>query len=149
MPLSPPPRDVNGEVTPHDHHEILDQDWIIRRISALQISDDPKVGGKRISSLAFKSSGGANGGMSVDLRQQIEDAGHNAETYVTTPRWIGSLIMNVGGVRGEAFLVGFHPLGDNPHHGEVWGTFSSPKQQRLRELSQWFVPIPDVSILTA
>ncbi len=59
--------------------------------------------------------------MSVDLQQQIEEAGLDARTYVTTPRWVGSLRFEASALRDEGFLVGFDPLPENPHHGEVWG----------------------------
>ena len=84
--------------------------------------------------------------MSVDLQKQIEESGQDAKAYVTTPRWTGSLLFETGSLRDEGFMVGFDPLPENPHHGEVWGTFSKPKQKRLREICQWFVPIEGVAI---
>lgn len=96
--------------------------------------------------MVFKASSGPKAGMSVDLQKQIEEAGLDARTYVTTPKWVGSLRLEAGALRGENFMIGFDPLPENPHHGEVWGTFSKSKQKRLRELSQWFVPIEGVSI---
>ncbi len=48
MPLEPPPRDVRGEVIPHDHEGILPDDGIIRRISEQQLIRDDKTGGRRI-----------------------------------------------------------------------------------------------------
>ena len=96
--------------------------------------------------MAFKASTGVNGGMSVDLQTQIEEAGLDARSYVSTPRWMGSLRLEAGPLRAEGFDVGFDPLNNNPYHGEVWGAFSKSKQKRLRELCQWFVPIEGVSI---
>lgn len=100
--------------------------------------------------MAFKCSSGENGGMSVDLQQQIEDAGLDAKTYVTTPRWIGSVRFQAGKLRAEDFMVGFDPIFDpidtNPYHGEVWGKFTKGKQNRLRQLCEWFVPIDGASI---
>lgn len=147
MTLLPPPLDGNGEVVPHDHSGILPSDGVIRRISEQQIVIDDKIGGKRISSLAFKPSTKGVHGMSVDLQAQIEEAGHNAREYVSTPRWIGSVRFEAGALRAESFQVGCEPLRDNPFHGEVWGTFSKRKQRRLREICEWFVTIEDVSIV--
>ena len=147
MPLQPPPRDAAGSVTPHNHEGIKANDGIIRRVSDQQIVTDAKSGGRRLSSMAFKASTGANAGMSVDLQKQIEDAGLDARTYVTTPRWTGSLRFEAGPLRAEGFMVGFDPLPDNPHHGEVWGAFSKAKQKRLSQICQWFVPIEGVAIL--
>lgn len=146
MPLQQPLRDSQGNVEPHDHVGIQANDGIIRRVSDQQVVTDEKSGGRRLSSMAFKASTGPNAGMSVDLQMQIEEAGLDARTYVTTPRWVGSLRFEAGALRSEGFMVGFDPLPENPHHGEVWGTFSKSKQRRLRELCQWFVPIDGVSI---
>lgn len=146
MELTPPPRDEKGNVIPHDHEGILSEDFVIRRIPEHWVVQDEKIGGKRISSMAFRCSSGPNGGMSVDLKQQIEEAGLNAKTYVTTPKWIGSMLFQVGQLRTEEYQVGYDPLDDNPYHGEVWGKFTKGKQNRLRELCEWFVPIDDVSI---
>jgi len=84
--------------------------------------------------------------MSVDLQRQIEEAGLHVQTFVTTPVWIGSVYFNVGQLREEEFKVGYDPSTNNLHHGEVWGSFTRAKQQKLRQLCKWFVPIPDVSI---
>lgn len=145
MPLHQPPRDSDGNVEPHDHEGIQIGDGVIRRVSDQQVVTDPKTGGRRLSSMVFKPSTGPKAGMSVDLEKEIEKAGLNARAYVTTPRWVGSVRFEAGALRGEAFMVGFDPLPDNPHHGEVWGTFSKSKQRRLRELCQWFVLIDGVS----
>lgn len=152
MPLLPPPRDENGNVVPHDHEGILPEHGIIRRIPEHHVVMDEKIGGRRISSMAFKPSSGPNGGLSVDLQQQIEEEGHDAKAYVTTPHWVGSIRFIAGELRGEDFKVGFDPIElktgnqPNPYHGEVWGKFSKGKQNRLRQLCDWFVPIDGVSI---
>lgn len=102
--------------------------------------------------MAFKPSMGVNGGLSVDLQHEIEEAGHDARTYVTTPRWIGSVLFQAGELRDEGFMIGPDPIeakpgiNANPHHGEVWGNFTKGKQRRLLELCEWFVQIDGVSI---
>lgn len=148
MPLTPPPRDANGVVIPHDHEGILPSHGIIRRVSEQQIVSDPKViGGRKISSsLLFKPSSGENGGLSVDLQRLIEEAGLDAKAFVTTPRWTGSVRLEAYQFRDEGLIVGFDPLESNPCHGEVWGAFSDSKKRKLLRLCGWFVPIPDVSI---
>jgi hypothetical protein len=133
-------------VIPHDHAGIDASDGVIRRVSEQQVVIDEKTGGKRLSSMVFRASSGLNGGMSIDLQTQIEDAGLDARMFVTTPRWIGSLRFETGALRTASFQVGFDPLPENPHHREVWGTFSRSNQQKLRELCQWFVLIPGVEI---
>lgn len=147
MPLQQPPRDEKGKVVPHDHDGISPEDWVIRRISDKYLVVDPKIGGKRISSMAFSPSNGPNGGMSVDIQKLIEEAGIEARTFVTTPVWIGSVRLKVGDLRNEELKVGFEPTKANQFHGEVWGNFTMEKKERLKELSEWFVPMEDVSIV--
>lgn len=141
--MHPPPLDEAGNVIPHDHDEISSGDGVIRRISALQVVID-KAGQRRVSSMAFRPSGGPNGGMSVDLEESIKRAGLSPMDFVTTPRWTGSVKFVAGELRQEGFKVGFHPLVENPHHGEVWGDFGKAKQRRLQGLARWFVPIDGV-----
>lgn len=145
--LSPPPRNTAGQVTPHDHQEILPEDGVIRRVSEQQVVLD-KDGRPRISSIAFQpSSPSHGGGLSVDLQREIEESGRDAMQFVTTPRWIGSVRFTAKQLRNEGFMVGFDPLPpENPFHGEVWGQFSTGKKKRLLTLAQWFVPITGVSL---
>lgn len=145
--LSPPQRNLSGQVEPHDHLEILPDDGVIRRLSEQFVVLD-KDGQRRISSMAFSPSSPAQGGgLSVDLQREIEEAGLNAVQFVTTPRWIGSVRFTAQQLRNEGFMVGFDPLlPDNPFHGEVWGQFTSGKKKQLSRLAQWFVPIPGVAL---
>jgi hypothetical protein len=146
VPLTPPPRDEQG-VIPHDHPEILADDLVIRRVSNAWTVDDPKVpGGTRLSSMAFDKSSGPNGGMSVDLKRPIEEAGKDAKQWVTTPRWTGSVTLRVADLRAENFQVGFDPLDDNPYHGEVWGQFSKGKKKKLMSMCSWFVSLDGVAL---
>lgn len=117
MPLKPPPRDAQGVVIPHDHDEISSDDQIIRRISEQFLVNGEKIGTRRISSLAFNPSAGPNGGLSVDLKRQIEEAGLDARQYVTDARWLGSIYFTAGALRENGFLVGSDPLPNNPYHG--------------------------------
>lgn len=146
MPLSQPPRDDDGAVVPHDHSEIKSQDRIIRRISHEQVVLGRDGQTQRISSMAYAPSDGNNGGMSVDLETQILEAGLNPVTYVTSPRWVGSVWFTAGALRAESLQVGYDPIDSNPHHGEVWGTKPRSKKRRLSELAQWYVEIPNVLI---
>lgn len=143
VPLSQPPR--NGSVVqPHDHPEISDDDDLIRRISEEQLVT---VGGvRRISSLAFQASGGPNGGMSIDIKKSIEEAGMVAADFVTTPRWTGSVVFKATVPRSRGLLVGYDPLPDNPHHGEIWGQFPKATSKAIQRASQWFVEIPNVAV---
>lgn len=151
MPLSPPPRKADGTVAPHDHPEILGADGVIRRVSEQQVVFDAKLGGKRLSTKAFKPSSGHEGGLSVDLQRLIEEAGLDAKAYVTSPRWIGSIRFVAEGLRAEGFRVGFEPISGsseyaNPFHGEVWGDFTRARITRLSQICEWFVGLDGVAL---
>lgn len=146
----PPPRNAVGEVLPHDHAEILAQDGVIRRISDKQVVSRPD-GRRTLSSIAFKPSGGIDGGMSIDLEAWLRQDNVAPEEYVTTPRWVGSVRFTAGMLRNEGCRVGWDPLERqgafpaNRYHGEVWD-IDRPKQRRLHELAEWFVPMDGVEI---
>jgi hypothetical protein len=101
---------------------------------------------RRVSSIAFRPSSGANGGMSVGLESLILKVGLDPKIFVTTPHWSGSVRFTAGELRAEGFRVGYDPSAENRYHGEVWGEFSKAKQHRLMELASWFVPIPGASL---
>jgi hypothetical protein len=144
LPLTPPPRDANGKVLPHDHPEISNDDGVIRRVAPNQWVYDPKVLGRRVSTAVFRASTGPNSGMSVDLQKLIEEAGLNAKEFVATPRWNGAVRFTASELRGEGLLVGYDPIqGENEYHGEVWGNFTRSVQKRLVSMAKTFVPPKD------
>lgn len=150
MPLSKPPRDATGEVVPHNHEGIMQTDRIIRRVSEEHFVPDPKAAtGRRVSSLAFQASTIGNRGMSVDIESSIVEAGIDPTTFVTTPQYIGSVWFHAGYLRSEGFLVGYDPLPENPHHGEVWGNFTKGLRKKLLKVAQWFVEIDNVDLHVA
>jgi hypothetical protein len=133
---------------PHDHPEIGPADGIIRRIPEHWIVTEAN-GRRRLSSLTFSPSSGPNGGMSVDLQAQIEEAGLNCREFIntTTPQCVGAIHFETGALRGVNLQVGFNPLPSNPHHGEVWGHFTeSMKRRTLPRLASWFMEIEGVAI---
>lgn len=160
MPLTQPPRDEDGNVTPHDHDGIGAGDTIIRRISSEWVVRG-KNGKPRLSSLAFKPSSGPNGGMSIDLEVLILEDELSPREHVTTPRWTGSIWWPARTIRAQNLMVGFEPLEEdpphppNPYHGEVWSKvvkgnkrpFTSSQQDDLRKTADWYVAIDGVAIV--
>lgn len=146
--MQPPQRDIDGITEPHDHDEILNEDFVIRRVSEEQIVQDTATGRRRISSKAFKASSGPKGSMSVDIEKLIIEAGVDPKTWVTTPKWIGSIRIGVSDIRNNNCKVGYDPILSNPYHGGVWGDLKKrPLQKALRSASTWYVQIDDVDIL--
>lgn len=146
----PPPRDVSGEVVPHDHAEILEDHGILRRVSDQWVVT--RADGRRtLTSLAFKPSSDRYQGMSVDLEDWLREDDQNPEQFVTSPKWVASIRFRAGDLRSEGFRVGWDPLERqgafpaNNYHAEVWGIERQHKD-RLAELAEWFVPLPDVLI---
>ena len=138
-------------VAPYDEQQIDNDDTIIRRISAEYIVPDANTGGERLSSKAFSASSGENGGMSVDLLPLMIEAGEDAEEFVTTPVFTGSVQFPAGAARKAGLWVGYEPLPDNAYHGEVWrspagGRFTGGQTKALMNASNWFVEIPSVEI---
>lgn len=142
--LKPPQRNADGTVSPYDHPDISPDDGVIRRVSEYHIVDDGR-GGRRISSMCFKPSSGANAGMSVDLEASILAAGLKPKEFVTTPRFMGSVRFTAGALRGLGCRVGFVPLPGNDHHGEVWGTAKIAK--KVQSLAVWYVQIENVDLV--
>ncbi len=148
MPLSPPPRDEHGKVMPHDHEGIASIDGLMRRISEQYIVTESD-GRRRLSSMAFSPSSGPNGGMSVDLEAQIEEAGLSCREFLSTtsPQCVGAIRFEAGALRGVNLQVGFDPQPSNPYHGEVWGNFTGAMKSRiLPSLASWFMEIEGVAI---
>jgi hypothetical protein len=143
--MKSPPRDAeNKQIIPHDHEEIHDEDFVIRRVSEKQIVPDKNTGRRRISTLLYKDQD--NNGLSIDLKKLIESKDLDPKKYVTTPRWIGSVLLPVQGVRHLGCKVGFNPLDDNPYHGEIWGASTKKIAKKLSALAHWFVPINDIDL---
>ena len=84
--------------------------------------------------------------MSVDIESSILEAGLDVRKFVTTPKFVGSVWFLAGFLRTETFLVGYDPLDDNAHHGEVWGSFTKARQKRLLSGARWFVEINGVTL---
>lgn len=143
---TPPPRDADGNVVPHNHADILDADGIIRRVTMQHVVVDPKAaGGRKLSSILFNPSSGHNGGLSVDLRRPIEEDGLDPRALITTEEFVGSVIMTARVFRDKTLLVGYDPLPTNSYHGEVWGNFTGGCRKQLLRLAEWFVAIDGVT----
>ena len=145
VPLTLPQRDKNGNVIPHDHPEIESDDGIIRRISRHFIVEK-HGGGKKLSTMTFKPSSEGSRGVSVDIERLICEAGLRPTEYVTSPKWMGSLRLSCGDVRGLGFQVGYEPMPDNHYHGSSWGNFGRSKCKLLLSKSRWFVELEGVEI---
>jgi hypothetical protein len=148
---SPPPRDENGKVTPHDHPDILSDDGIIRRVDPDQhaVADPKSPTGKRLSSMLLKQSGG----VSVDLQRPIEEDGLDSRNFVTNPKYLGSVRFTAGNLRHSNFKVGYDPVGptetddpENPYHGLLWGRISSSAYKQLMQTASWFKEIEGISL---
>lgn len=151
--MSAPEYDDHGDVEPHDHNEISNDNLLIRRINPEQhVVYDNNRGVNRISSAAFKPSSAAKGGMSIDLKHLIENDNKEPSEYVTTPIFTGSVEFQASVVRGVGLWVGYDPLDINPYHGEVWASaprfnrFSDGQVKAIRRNAVWLVELPDVAI---
>lgn len=148
-----PDLDDNGDVVPHDHDEIQNDDFLIRRVNPKQhVVPDDNRGCRRISSKLFQPSSAENGGMSVDIKPLIEGLGEAPEQYVVTPVFLGAVEFSVDVARGNNLRVGYDPLPDNECHGEVWGSnrpnrFSGSQNKALHRSCRWLVELEDVELI--
>lgn len=150
--MQQPPRDENGTTEPHDSKEIVDGGLLIRRIDPRQhLVLDENRNCRRISTKTFQPSSEPKGGMSVDLKQLMDEAEVDATVFVTTPKHIGSVCFTASAARACELLVGYDPLNNNDFHGEVWGKnrpnrFTGSQSKALLAACSWFVKIPDAEI---
>lgn len=129
-----PPRDRDGNVTPHDDPDILDEDGVFRYIPDHQIIWDDNEGKYRLSSGAFSVSGSSYPGMSIDIEKLLQRDGIDPETRLNDPDW-GIVRLIVEDLRELQGQVGSDPLDDNPYHGEVWHL--NNKRKKLLSLYAW------------
>jgi hypothetical protein len=101
----------------------------------------------------LKASSGPNGGMSVDLRRPIEEAGLDALSFtsIPPPASVGSVLFQVRVFRDNQFQVGYDPIEndpvkDNPYHGLVWGNFKRSAQRAILQEGRWLNAIGDVDL---
>ena len=139
-----------NKMEPFDDPDLLDDDLLIRRIDPENhLTTCHDTNSKKISTKAFCASSGLNGGMSVDIPKHMQAESVDPYEYVTTPKYVGSVVFSAGSARGVELVAAHDPIEDNPYHGQVWRQGSSTRfttrQKRcLLEASSWFVPIPDV-----
>ncbi len=139
-------------VAPYDEGDISPDDCIIRRINPEQhVVWDDNLDKRRVSSKAFTPSSGTDGGMSVDIENKIIGANEDPKEYVTTPVFTGSVHFLASAIRELDLWIGYDPLPDNPHHGEVWGNprpnrFKSSQKNGLHRLAQWYVALENVDL---
>jgi hypothetical protein len=113
-----PLRDANGKIIPHDHDEILDDDYVLRHIvPPHDLHPDPARGITRVSSGAYSESN--EGGMSVDILRWMAEDGLNECDYLTDE--MGATKIKVGDLRALGCQVGWDPDSGHEHHGAVWG----------------------------
>ena len=150
--LTPPQRDEQGRVIPHNHPQILDNDWVIRLVFIGK--NEPPVDlkfpeGKRLSLTVWEPSSGVNEGLSVNLQSLIFTGGLESPEKYSKP---ASIMMNVGDIRRLGFEVGYDPvkddpkIPDNPYHCQIWGASTRGERNQLKNISQWLVPLAGVSI---
>jgi hypothetical protein len=120
-----PLRDPNGKIVPHDHPEILDDDWVLRHILPRDLHPDAAKKVVRVSSAAYSE---GDGGMSVDILRWMAEV-HLDECYYLADETVGATKIRVGDLRILGLQVGWDPDAGHVHHGAVWG-IKDQKQRR-------------------
>ena len=142
LPLQPPPRDLSGKISRHNHPEILDEDTIIRRISPHHLVPDGQ-GRSVISSMAYQESSEDGEGMSIDIEKLILEDGKNPSDVLISSDWIGAVQFDAGFLRSKELDVGYDPIEEgvniNPYHGQIWGKFPKSVKRALQKAAEWYI----------
>jgi hypothetical protein len=123
---SPPARDGNGKIIPHDHPEITNDHYIVRHTVPNDLHAETPTH-TRLASGAFSES--SDGGMSCDEQNWMADAGLDTLHYVANPTH-GAVRLNVGALRMLGLQVGWDPDRGHEHHVCVWGIGNGSKRKR-------------------
>jgi hypothetical protein len=124
---TPPLKDAQGKIIPHNHPEIRDDHHVIRHITIRDLHREGE--GKRVASGAYSESGDDIGGMSVDIEEWMIEDGLDSLHYVVNST-DGARRIEVGELRRLGFQVCWVPEPGNPHHGAVWGIGNGSKRKK-------------------
>ena len=144
---------MNQPPAPYDEEKVGSTDIVIRRIMPEQhVVFDANKNCMRLSSKLYSPSTGVNEGMSVDLEELIKKAGKAPVDFVTSPKFTGSVKFIASAIRGIGFWIGYDPIPENDHHGQVWGEkihskFTRTQKKELQAQAVWYVQIKDVELL--
>jgi hypothetical protein len=127
---APPPRDQDGKIIPHDHPDILDDDYVLRHIvPPHDLHPDAAKNIVRVSSGAYSES--SDGGMSVDILRWMAEDGLDECHYLADEN-VGATKIRVSDLRAMSLNVGWDPDGGHDHHGAVWGVKQSHRRKIAR-----------------
>lgn len=131
----PPQRNQDGKIIPHDHPEIVDDDFVLRHIvPPHDLHPDTTKNIVRVSSGAYSES--SDSGMSVDILRWMTEDGLD-ECHYLADETVGATKVRVGDLRLMGLQVGWDPESGHPHHGAVWGV----KQSHRRKISRIAVTV--------
>jgi hypothetical protein len=131
MPVDPP-RDQQGRIVPHNHHEILNDHHVIRHTTPHDLCPGDVPGTQRLASGAYSES--KDGGMSVDILEWMQADNLLPLHFVTDPAH-GAVSIRVGDLRGLGLQVGWDPDGGHQYHGAVWGLRNSSRRRKVLKIA--------------
>src|SRR4051812_6448866 len=100
---APPLRDKDGKIIPHDHDDILDEDYVLRHIiPPHDLHPELAKGIVRVASGAYSES--SDGGMSVDILRWMAEDGLD-ECYYLADETVGATKMRVGDLRAMGLKI--------------------------------------------
>lgn len=137
---------------PHDDPAIVGDSYVVRHINPeAHLAPDENMRGPRISSGAFNRTREPNGGVSIDLGQELGVAGLPLG-HMVAPGW-GAVRIRVDMLRRLKLWVGSDPIvaanpGDreNPYHGQIWNLTRRSPRDIQRAVEDWVIPLPGVAL---
>jgi hypothetical protein len=118
---------------PLDAGSIADDAGLLRRVIPEWVVDDKNIGGKRLSSAAFKDPA-----TSVDVEPMLEAAGLDWSHCLRNHPGHSLVRIQAVTARGLGQAVVHAPIvGENEAHAEIRGKKTQGIANRLRDAAQW------------
>ena len=152
MPVFELPRDADGEVSPHDHPDLLGGNQVIRKIHDAYIVEGQEPGSRRLSSALFRFKSNGRTHLSFDSQPCIVALECDPAEYVVDPKFFGAVVIRCDHLRSvdtaakpeDRWKLGMYPVIGNDCHAALWGKVTKGQSEQIQKLSNWLVPIPGV-----
>ena len=123
-----PPVDGKGNVKPHDHEEIFNDDILIRGLYIHHVKKNPD-GSYRLSKNAFSASSKKYDiyrGLSLESKKTLECLNKTVDDWATKKKCIAVACFPAEILREAGVRIGWAPNDGDPGHCNAWGKLGKP-----------------------